>query len=169
MSKIDLSFMEVSPSDKKITTGVLRSMTVHSKMLRIFPRDDLVPFRTPVCVHDTLCSPESTCEVCATIGFELQRGGQQLVRRTCEIVFYRGRRFVIEEDQAICVPSHSATLGIAVYGSLAGQPETVKGRKDRSKPVVSGGRDTVNPGRVGQWLPILLAHRTRSAQSVRGI
>jgi len=115
-------------------------------------------------VHDALCSLQGTCEVRTAIGFKLQGGGQQLVRRTGEIALYGGRGFMIEEDQAICVPSDPANLGIAIYSSLAGEPEAIEGREDTPKPVVCRGRDAVNPARIGKWLPILLAHRPRPAR-----
>jgi hypothetical protein len=132
-------------------------------MERAFQQNKLAPFGTPVRVHDTLCSLNSTCEVCATVGLKSQRGIQQLVRGTRQIVFYRGRRFVIEEDQAIRVPSDSASLGVAIYGSLAGQPEAVKGREDTSEPVICGGRDAFDSSCVMKRLTILLTHRSRSA------
>ena len=65
---------------------------------------------------------------------------------------------MIEEDQAICIPPDPAYLSIAIYGSLAGQPEAVESRKDAAKPVVCRWRDAVNPSRVGKRLPVLLAH-----------
>jgi hypothetical protein len=77
-------------------------------------------------VHDILCSPKSKCEVPSSFGFVSQGCSQQLVRGACEIVFETRPRFMIEEDQAICVPSDSANLSIPIYGGLAGQPEVVE-------------------------------------------
>jgi hypothetical protein len=94
------------------------------------PRNEFVPFGTPVRIHNSLCSSKSKREVCATISFICQGGSQQLIRRTREIVFYGGRRLVVEEDQTICVPPDSVSLGIAIYGCLTCQPEAVKGRED---------------------------------------
>ena len=114
-------------------------------------------------VHDILSPPKSTCEVLSSFRFVLQCGSQQLVRRACEIVFDTSPRFVIEEDQAICVPSDPPSLGVVIYGGLARQPEAVECREDGPKSVICGGCDSVSPGRIGKWLPILLAHRSRSA------
>ena len=65
---------------------------------------------------------------------------------------------MIEEDQTIRIPPGPAQLGVAIYGSLPGQPEAVQSRKDGTKPVICCGRDAVNPSRIGKWLPVLLAH-----------
>ena len=65
---------------------------------------------------------------------------------------------MVEEDQAICIPSGSAQLGITINGSLAGKPKAVESREDSPKPVVCCGRDTIPPGRVRKRLPVLLAH-----------
>ena len=65
---------------------------------------------------------------------------------------------MIEEDQAICIPPSTAQLGVAIYGSLTGQPKAVQRRKDGPKPVVCCGCDAVNSSRVGNWLTISPTH-----------
>jgi hypothetical protein len=97
-----------------------RSTISHMSVSNSFSQNVFVPFGTPVCIHDILCSLESTSEVRPAIGFKSQGSRQQLVGRACKVVFYRSRWFVIEEDQTIRIPSGPAQLGVAIYGSLAG-------------------------------------------------
>lgn len=93
-----------SPSDRKMTTGILELVLWGTIGVRMVGP----PVCAPAPSHDSICNYQSPCVVGAISCTIVQDGGQKIVGRTCRVVLQNNLSQAIKNYDSIRVPPSSA-------------------------------------------------------------